>query len=167
MAGGGKLISSLPFQGHEAAVPDGWIDVNDHMNARFYSDVIYEAHALFTTRIGLGDDYVASSGNGKVVVESHLIYEREIRKGALLGVRSWLLGVDDKRLHFAHELLNLSDGVRAAFCEQLDLHVDLNARRAAPLSDAIRVRLQALAASGRGAAVTLPLGRAVRQLSAV
>lgn len=162
----GSLISSLPFQRYETAVRDAWLDVNDHMNARFYSDVIYEAHALFTTQIGLGDDYVARTENGKMVVESHMIYEREVRAGAQLGVRSWLLNVDAKRLHFAHELLNLSDGVRAAFCEQMDLHVDLAARRVSPMAEAVQQRLQALVGTAGDGVSALPLGRAVRQLQA-
>ena len=165
MEGTGNLISSLPFQGYETAVQDVWLDVNDHMNARFYGDVIYAAHALLTERIGLGDDYVARTGNGKMVVESHMMYEREVRAGAQLGVRSWLLNVDDKRLHFAHELLNLSEGVRAAFCEQMDLHVDLDARRVAPMPGAVQEHLQALAGTvSRDAVARLPLGKAVRQL---
>ena len=160
-----SVISSLPFQIYETAVQSAWLDVNDHMNARFYSDVIYEAHALFTTRIGLGDDYVARTGIGKMVVESHMVYEREVRMGARLGVRSWLVNLDAKRLHFAHELLNLTDGVRAAFCEQMDLLVDLEARRVTVMSDDLRARLQTLAATARAADIAaLPLGRSVRRV---
>lgn len=160
-----SVISSLPFQIYETAVQSAWLDVNDHMNARFYSDVIYEAHALFTTRIGLGDDYVARTGIGKMVVESHMVYEREVRMGARLGVRSWLVNLDAKRLHFAHELLNLTDGVRAAFCEQMDLLVDLEARRVTVMSDDLRARLQALVATARAADIAaLPLGRTVRRV---
>lgn len=158
-------LTSLPFQQYETVVGAQWIDVNDHMNARFYSDVIYEAHALLTTYIGLGDDYVVATACGKVVAESHLIYERELRKDARIGVRSWLLAVDEKRLHFAHELLNLDEGYRAAFAEQLDLHIDLTARRVAPLPEALRNRLQTLSEGADAARANLPVGRAVRMPS--
>lgn len=145
-------------------VDESWLDVNDHMNARFYNDVIYDAHVLLTTAIGLGDDYVARTRHGKVVVESHLIYEREVRANARLGVRSWLLAVDEKRLHFAHELLDLTHGFRAAFAEQLDLHFDLERRRVAPLPEDVRERLMALAAQGNTVGRDFPLGRSVRSI---
>lgn len=158
-------LEVMPFEGYQIMMPDTWLDVNDHMNARFYSEVIYEAHAKLTNYLGLGDDYVAATQNGKVVVESHLIYEREIRRGATLGVRSWLLDLDDKRLHFGHELLDLSKGVRAAFCEQMDLHVDLNTRRVSPIPAPLRLRLAGIAETGRPRTASLPVGRSLRQLN--
>ena len=153
---------AMPFQVYETVVPDAWIDLNDHMNARHYGDLIYQAHELLSVRIGFDQAYVDATQNSKVVAESHLRYEREIRRDARLGVRSWLLAVDDKRLHFAHELLDLTGGFRAAFAEQLDLHVDLTVRRVAPMPVALRDRLAALAETGRAAAATLPVGGAVR-----
>jgi acyl-CoA thioester hydrolase len=93
------------------------------------SRVIYDAHVEFTRSIGLGDDYVARTQCGKAVIESHMVYEREIALGDRIEVRSWLLAVDDKRLHFFHELFNATKGGRAATSEQIDIHIDLRARR--------------------------------------
>src|SRR5690606_11838375 len=149
------------FRSYRTIVAPEWIDVNEHMNARFYAAVIYDAHVLFTARIGLGDDYVAARRCGKVVVESHMVYERELRLGDEIGVVSRLLAVDDKRMHFAHELMNLGRGYRAALAEQLDLHMDLESRRAAPLPQDIRERLAALVRSQREAPLPEKLGRAV------
>ncbi|ARS26740.1 thioesterase family protein [Sphingomonas sp. KC8] len=156
--------TTMPFQAYEAVVSDDWIDLNDHLNARYYGDLIYQAHELLSVRLGFDQAYVDATQHSKVVAESHLRYEREIRRGARIGVRSWLLAVDDKRLHFAHELLDLTGGFRAAFAEQLDLHVDLTARRVAPMPVALRDRLAALAETGRVAAgaAALPVGGAVR-----
>ena len=112
--------------------PSDWIDVNEHMNATHYTLVIYDAHVALTEQLGLADDYIDSTGCGKVVLESHLVYEREVGLGDELEVRSWLLAVDDKRLHFFHELYNMSRDCRAATGEQVDLHVDLRQRGAAP-----------------------------------
>lgn len=160
------LISAMPFEGYEVDLDESWLDVNDHMNARFYNDVIYDAHVLLTTAIGLGDDYVARTRHGKVVVESHLIYEREVRRNARLGVRSWLLAVDDKRLHFAHELLDLTNGFRAAFAEQLDLHFDLEQRRVAAMPADVRERLTVLASQSKALMHDFPLGRSVKAIRA-
>lgn len=133
----------VPFIGYRIVVPDEWIDVNGHMNATHYGLVVYEAHARFTTEIGLGDDYVNSTQCGKAVLESHMIYERELSLGDELEIRSWLLAVDSKRLHFFHEVFNLNQGVRAAASEQVDIHIDLQARRSSPLPSDLQKQLQA------------------------
>ncbi|MFE3293813.1 acyl-CoA thioesterase [Rhodococcus sp. NPDC059234] len=62
-----------------------------------------QRHA-FTTRLGRGDDDVERTHCGKVVAESHVVYERELRRGDEMGVHSWLVGADEKRLDFSHEL---------------------------------------------------------------
>lgn len=122
-------MSGPPFVTLQATCPPDWIDVNQHMNATHYTLVVYDAHVALTDILGLGDAYVAQTNCGKVVLESHLVYQREVGLGDELEVRSWLLAVDAKRLHFFHELYNLSRGCRAATAEQVDMHVDLEARR--------------------------------------
>lgn len=146
----------------ECAVEDAWIDINDHMNAQYYGIVIYRAHAAFTDILGLGDDYVRRTGLGKVVVQTAMSYEREVRRGSRLAVDSWLLGVDGKRLHFFHELRNLTDGTRAAVSEQLDLHVDLATRRTTPLPADVSARLTDFAARQSVAQQPDGVGRTIR-----
>lgn len=159
-----NLELTNPFSGYQTHVKAEWIDVNNHMNARFYSEVIYFAHELFTQVLGLGDDYVAAENRSKVVVESHILYEREIMAGTRLGVTTWLIAIDDKRLHFAHALNNLDDGYRAAFSEQLDLHVDLNTRRVTPFSDQLRAHLNSITAMLPMSERPQPLGRLSRNI---
>lgn len=133
---------NIPFVSQALSVPCEWIDVNDHMNATHYGLVIYDAHAAFTTALGLGDDYVTAQQCGKVVLESHMVYEREIKRGDSIQVISRLLAVDHKRLHFFHELINLSGNFRAACAEQIDMHVDLTLRKSAPMSQPMQQHLQ-------------------------
>ena len=148
-----------PHRTLETHVRDEWIDVNGHMNAQFFGLVIYDAHARFTDLIGLGDDYVERTGCGKVVVESHITYERELRRDEAISVDSWLLGIDDKRAHFFHELRSLTSGHRVAAGEQLDLHFDLTARRVAPFPADVRARLEELSRSQCAAGVPAGTGR--------
>ncbi|HEU0196436.1 MAG TPA: thioesterase family protein [Nevskiaceae bacterium] len=123
-------------------VPSGWIDVNGHMNALYYAQAMYGGHVALTQLIGLGDAYVAASGCSKAVLESHIVYEREALRGDELEVRSWLFAVDTKRLHFFHELYNLTRGWRAATGEQVDIHIDLTQRRSVPFPPALYRALQ-------------------------
>lgn len=146
----------------ECDVDPSWIDINDHMNAQYYGIVVYRAHAAFTDVLVLGDDYVRSTNFGKVVVQTAMTYEREVRRGARLGVYSWLLGVDAKRLHFFHEIRNLADHTRVAVSEQLDLHVDLRTRRTTPLPPDVLTRLSQFAAEQSTAGIPDGVGRTIK-----
>ena len=133
---------NVPFIGLKKTVPSEWIDVNGHMNATHYNLAVYEAHFNFTEEIGIGEDYVKKNNCGKAVLESHMIYEQEISSGDELEIRSWLLAVDSKRLHFFHEVYNLTKGVRAAASEQVDIHIDLIARKSSDLPMELYSQLQ-------------------------
>lgn len=128
-------MRSAPYLTLQTSCHAAWIDINQHMNATHYTLVVYDAHVQLTDMLDLADDYVQRTGCGKVVLESHLVYEREVGLGDRLEVRSWLLAVDAKRLHFFHELYNLSRGCRAATAEQVDMHVNLQRRRSALFPD--------------------------------
>jgi len=132
----------VPFIGLKTVVPKTWIDVNGHMNATHYGLAVYEAHFNFTQEIGLGDDYVYKNQCGKAVLESHMIYEHEVAEGDELEIRSWLLAVDAKRLHFFHEVYNLTAGQRAAASEQIDIHIDLVKRQSAPIPEELLEQLK-------------------------
>ncbi|HEY3698626.1 MAG TPA: thioesterase family protein [Spongiibacteraceae bacterium] len=136
---------AAPFREYKTVVAPEWIDANNHMNVLYYSHVIFGAHAMFSRHLGIGEDYVHATGCGKSVVESHIVYERELLRGDRIEVASRLLGVGDKRVHFYHEIFNVDRGYRAAVGEQLDIHVDLNTRRASPFPHAMRARLEAIA----------------------
>ena len=158
-------LPHAPYTTLRTQCPPAWIDVNQHMNATHYTLVVYDAHVALTDILGLGDDYVAQTGCGKVVLESHLVYEREVGLNDELEVRSWLLAVDTKRLHFFHELYNLSRDCRAAIAEQVDMHVDLGARRSAPfpgwklsqLQDVVRQMLAVPYPEGVGSRLRPPV----------
>lgn len=115
-------------------VRDEWIDANEHVNSTHYGLVIYDAHVEMTRLIGMDRDYMATR-RSKVVATQTIVYERELLRGNQLEIRSWLLAVDRKRMHFFHELMCVNEGYRAATDEQVDLHVDLEARRVAAMDD--------------------------------
>lgn len=131
-----------PFIGLKVVVPPEWIDINGHMNSTHYVLAVYAAHVNFTEEIGLGEKYVRERGCGKAVLESHMVYEREVSEGDELEVRGWLLAVDAKRMHFFHEVYNLSGGFRAATSEQVDIHIDLDKRRSCAMPNDVLLSLR-------------------------
>ncbi|NRB40820.1 MAG: thioesterase family protein [Pseudomonadales bacterium] len=153
---------TAPFIALKTTVPKTWIDINGHMNATHYGLVVYDAHVNFTETIGLGESYVNASQCGKAVLESHMIYEREVSLADELEVRSWLLAVDKKRLHFFHEVYNISQGFRAAAAEQVDIHIDLNKRQSTALPEDLYQSLQERVKANLALALPDKIGSQIR-----
>lgn len=153
---------NVPFIGLKAIVPKEWIDVNGHMNSTHYGLAVYDSHFNFTESIGLGEDYVKEFQCGKAVLESHMIYEREVCLGEELEIRSWLLAVDRKRLHFFHEVYSLTKNVRVAASEQVDIHIDLVARCSKELPESMYKKLQILVADNLHSPTPSGIGSYIR-----
>lgn len=154
----------IGFTQGEITVPPEWIDVNHHMNSTHYGLMIYDNHVAFSEEIGLGYSYAKSGNTGKAVVESHLVYEREVTISDVLVVKSWLVGLDAKKLHFYHELHNLTKQCRAAYCEQLDVHMDLVKRCASAIPEALIPSLQFRVEQSRPIISSAKLGRFISHL---
>jgi len=117
-----------PHSGYSVSVPDAWIDVNGHMNAQYYYILFYDAGIDFATHLGMGPGLPGRRGRGQAVVESHTRFERENLLGDQLLVKSLVTNFDRKRIHFFHQLHNVTRGYRAATMEQLELHIDIAGR---------------------------------------
>jgi acyl-CoA thioester hydrolase len=136
-----------PFVRYEGKVLPEWIDLNGHMNLAYYTVLFDCATDLLFDAIGIGRQYKDTTGHGTFVVETHNRYERELLLGERVSVASQILGADAKRIHMAHEMFRLADGVRSATQELLFLSIDLRRRRVVPFLPAARARLTAAAAA--------------------
>jgi len=121
-----------PFACHTETVRPEWTDYNGHMNVAYYVLVFDHATDRLFDALGVGAAYRQTRELTLFAVESHILYVRELAAGAPVKVESRVLGVDGKRLHFAHEMLHGTEGWRAATIEFLAVHVDLTARRSVP-----------------------------------
>jgi acyl-CoA thioester hydrolase len=136
-----------PFDCYRGEVLPEWIDANGHLNLAYYVVLFdYATDALFDA-IGIGLRYKEATNHGTFAVETHNLYERELLVGERVRVATQILGTDDKRLHFAHEMFSLATGQRAATQELMYLHIDLSARRVAPWPADVRERVSAAAAA--------------------
>jgi acyl-CoA thioester hydrolase len=136
-----------PFERYEGEVRPEWIDANDHMNLAYYTVLFDYATDMLFDAVGIGRQYKDSTGNGTFVVETHNLYERELLLGDRVRVRTQILGMDDKRLHLAHEMFMLATEQRTAMQELMYLHVNLSTRRVTPFPDKLRERVAAAAAA--------------------
>lgn len=92
---------STPIPLHEESVRPEWIDRNGHMNLAYYIVIFDHATDALFDVLGIGEAYTQTTNNSLFVVETHTLYQRELREGERVQVRSLVLGADAKRLHFA------------------------------------------------------------------
>jgi acyl-CoA thioester hydrolase len=153
-------VIDAPLRLHETAVAAEWADYNGHMTESAYLLVVGDGADAFFRYAGVDEDYRAA-GRSLFTAETHLRHLGQARTGDRLRLSLQVLGVDAKRLHIAHEIRG-DTGVLLATAEQLLLHVDLAAGRAAPFPAAVAERLTAI----RDAHAALPrpgyVGRSIQ-----
>ncbi len=147
---------SRPVIEYEDVVRPEWIDSNGHMNLAYYVVVFDLATDALYNALNVGDAYRAETGNSCFTAETHTLYEREVHLGDKLLVRSWLLGADNKRLHYFHEMFHADSNERSAVQELMALHIDMSVRRVAPYPAELYEVLQRAVAEY--APATLPKG---------
>ncbi|MFO1467466.1 MAG: thioesterase family protein [Steroidobacteraceae bacterium] len=77
---------------------------------------------------------------------SHISYLTEAQVNEPIYVTTQILGLDSKRLHVFHRLLRERDNELVASCEQMHLHVDTQAHKAALIRPEVLARLEAMRA---------------------
>ncbi|HSG90479.1 MAG TPA: thioesterase family protein [Pseudomonadales bacterium] len=129
-----------PFDCPPARVREEWIDYNGHMNMAFYNLAFDQALDVVYDVLGIGRGYLAASGCSLFTLEAHVTYVRELASDDPLRITWQLLDFDGKRLHFFETMHHGEEGWLAATSEQIAIHVDMNARRAAPFPDTLLER---------------------------
>jgi carnitine 3-dehydrogenase len=133
-----------PLRLVETAVRAEWIDYNGHMTDSRYLQVCGDAMDALYRRVGV-DDVYRGLGHMFYTVESHVRHAAEARLGDGLYTTLQVIALDEKRLHVFHNLHRTRDDALIATAEQMHLHVDTQAKRAAPIEPAVLERLRAIA----------------------
>ena len=141
LAAGDDLSQALAL--HTAQVAPDWVDYNGHAHESRYLQVFGDASDALFAYLGIDAAYLATGSY--FTVESHLSHLREALLDDRLAVTTQVLDCDARRLHVFHSLWREGDGDLLATAEQLFLHVDTAARRAAPASPEVLARVQRIA----------------------
>ena len=136
-------VINAPLDVYRCQVIQEWVDYNNHMTEAAYLTVFGWASDVLFQFIGVDDAYRAA-GSSFYTVETHIIYEREAALNDSLKVTTQILDCDAKRLHFNHEMFNVSTGQRLSTCEQMLLHVDSLAAKASQIKPHIALALNAI-----------------------
>ena len=128
---------AAPLSLYSAVVEPDWVDYNGHMTEwAFLTAFGWASDALFRY-VGIDESY-RDGGHSYYTVETHLTYRQEASLGEPLTVTTQVLGSDAKRLHIFHAMYRDGTGPTGdceLLCtgEQMLVHVDTSAGRAAPL----------------------------------
>jgi acyl-CoA thioester hydrolase len=151
----------MPLAPYRTTVQPGWIDYNGHMNVAYYVLAFDKATDGLIDRLGLGEAYRRASDCSIYVLEAHITYERELRRGEELAIATQLIDADQKRLHFFHRMTHAEAGYLAATTEILALHVDLAGPRSTPMPNRALAEIAALLAEHRSLPPPPQLGRRI------
>ena len=119
--------------------------MNGHMNEGRYGQVFSDAAEEVMALVGADDAYVAG-GLSYFTVETQTAFRAETHAGEMIVVHSQVTEGGGKKLRCYHEMRRAADGTVLATCDQLMIHVDLNTRHASVPPDAVREKVEALAA---------------------
>jgi carnitine 3-dehydrogenase len=150
-----------PLRLYETTVPGDWIDYNGHVNDSRYLQAFGEATDALLRGLGVDAAYV-EAGASYYTVETHLSHLGAAFAGDHLTVSTQVVGVDAKRLHLFHVLERAGDTTLLATAEQMLLHVDAEAQRAAPAPEEISDRARRIADAHASLPRPERLGRAIR-----
>jgi carnitine 3-dehydrogenase len=127
----------------DTVVRPEWVDYNDHLTDFRYGHIFGDAMDALYRRVGIDETY-REGGRMFYTVESHVKHLGDAKVGEPLYVTTQVLSADDKRLQVFHRLHRGSDDTLIATGEQMHLHVDTKASKAAPVGAALRGKLDAL-----------------------
>lgn len=122
---------------YRGAVYPWHCDQVGHMNVMWYVGKFDEATWSFFAGLGLTPVYFREAGRGMAAVKQDITYARELLAGDVVAVRSSLLEIREKVIHFRHAMIREGDGETAAVTRITAVHLDTEARRSCPLPPAV------------------------------
>jgi carnitine 3-dehydrogenase len=138
-----------PLRLMDLVVRTEWVDYNRHLSDFRYGQVFGDALDVLFRSVGIDEDYRAA-GRAYYTVENHIKHLGEAKAGEPLYVTAQVLAVDDKRLHLFQRLHRGRDDKLIATAEQMYLHVDTKAAKAAPADPKICAKLESIRSDHAG-----------------
>ena len=151
-----------PFVSSVMTVEPAWIDYNGHLNMAYYNVLFDRAVDEAYELIGIGLDYLKTSGHSTFTAEAHVRYLRELKQDDPVRVTFQMLDYDAKRIHYFEELKHAEEGWLSATSENMTLHVDMAAKKVTPFPDSILRTLERMKAAHAALPVPDGAGRAIK-----
>jgi acyl-CoA thioester hydrolase len=165
LADADELTPPVPFLSSVMAIEPQWIDYNGPLNMAYYNVLFDRAIDQLWFKLGIGPTYMKERGGSTFTVECHVRYLREIHLGDPAQVSILLVTADDKRIHTFEELRHATEGWVSATSENMSIHIDMAARKAAPFPPDIRARISALTSAHQRMIRPEAIGRRIAMTS--
>ncbi len=127
------------FKFHSEPLQDEWLDAYGHLNEAYYLVPFTNATWLMQDHFGIGVEYFEQTGCALYTVETHLRYVNEVRQPAVVNVETVILGSDEKKIWFAHNMV--VDDTICATAEFLILHFSTRENRTVAMPDDVQKKL--------------------------
>lgn len=138
---------AAPLCLHAPRVQPEWVDYNGHMSESCFLLAFGDSADAFFRFLGIDERYRDLRGLSFYTVQTHLHNLQEAAEGAPLRLTLQLLDADDKRMHLFHSMFHASSGELLATGEQMLVHVDTRAGRAAAMPADIHDHVHAVLAA--------------------
>ena len=112
-----------------------WADYNGHMNLAFYIHLFDIAWEVLLEKFNIGEESAINQKKTTFAVESHTIYNMEVKVGDEVDLNLAFLDFDKKRLVYKLEMINKKEKYLASSTEVCSLYVDLNSRKVIEFED--------------------------------
>ena len=112
-----------------------WTDYNKHMNLSYYILVFDLGAEVILSKFKVGEHSAKTTKKSTMVVETHTIYNQEVKEDDQVDVYLCHFDHDNKRLHYKLEMYNKAKNTLSATTEVLSLYIDLNVRKVAEIED--------------------------------
>ena len=129
------------------------------MNVAYYVLVFDHATDAFLDYIGLNESHREKHNSSTFAAELHVNYLREVKEADEVEVTTHLLGFDEKRMHYYHQMYHKAGGWLSASNEVMSLHMDMSVRKVAAMPGNIMQKLSDIEKSHRSLPVPDNVGR--------
>ncbi len=146
---------------HRATISGDWVDYNGHMNVAYYVLIFDQATDVFLANVGIDETYRQKTGRSVFVVESHIIYTRELLENAEVKISTQIINVDAKRLHLFHTMCQSDTNQPASTIEIMILHMDLQSRKSVTFPEPMIKHLRKIREHHANFSVPRQVGRQV------
>jgi acyl-CoA thioester hydrolase len=150
-----------PFTSSEMGIEPDWIDYNGHFNMAYYNVLFDRAGDEIFTLVGLGPDYVKTTGNSFFTLETHTSYLRELAPSDRVKIDVQFLDHDHKRVHYVQQMRHASDGWVACVLEVIVSHVDLASHKTSNFPDEVAASIARIAEAHKGLPVPPQVGHRI------
>ena len=150
---------AAPLCMYRPTVSPEWVDYNGHMSESCYLLVFGDNSDAMFRFIGIDETYRDQGGHSLYTVETHIHNIQEVAEGEPLRLTLQLLDFDEKRVHIFHVMYHATTGDLLATAEQMLVHVDMAAGRAAPMPADLQARVRAIAHAHAGLPTPSQVGK--------